>query len=191
MSDPSPNPIDSQIAALKSLMADSRAQLEEYAAEHGIDLAAFSDPPVTIACGFDGAISAVSFRADARAAMTSPELVEALHEASRHPRYVPPPPPEGQSRQEHWAAVAAQTYAIIDQADRLGASLSAFDSAPEVRASNGGKTVSVTYRGRRLTDLTVQSTWAGVASEADIQQAAVEASQAALQTVSLTERRQR
>jgi len=174
---------------LDQVKSDLQAKMEELANQADIDLMAFLNPPVRVVCSFDGAITGVRLEQTRCDSMDGQQLSEAIRQASRSPHYEAPPVAQGASAEERRAALIASNQTILNQLGMITRSMETIDSAQEVTGANQSRTVSVTYRGRFLTDITCKETWLSAASAYELNNAVIEASQVALQTIRSTESR--
>jgi len=169
--------------------SELRAELKELADQADIDVDTVLNPPVQVVCGLDGAVAEVDLDQKRCASMTGQELGEAIHQASRRPRYAAPPLEPGGSPEQQREAMMAQGQTMLEQAEALIQSAQTVASAQEVSGMNSARTVTVTYRGRFLAGVECNQAWLDTASPAQIQDAVAEASRVALQTVRTAERR--
>lgn len=181
--------MDAVGARLARSDAELRAGLKNLAVEADLDVDMLLNPPVRVVCGLDGMVVAVEMDQKRRASMTGQEMAEAISRASKHPRFTVPPMDQGGSFEQRLAAMTAQARDVLAQAEAFTSSIETASSDQEVVGMNQARTVTATYQGPRLVGVECNPVWLSTASEAQIRDAVIEASHAALQTVRTLEHR--
>ena len=178
--------LDSFGPQLAQARATAMTQLEDLAGQLNTTVEALLNPAAQIICDLEGAVIAVRFHAGKPD--TGAEIKTALEQAGQRPKYTAKPRDPSTNPGQTVAALASHSQQMLAHLQTMTASIDSIESAQEVSASNPARTVSLTYRGRFLTGVTCQESWASAASESEIESAVIEASRLALQTVRLTER---